>query len=411
MTKKLTQDVNLTSLLPNIIKSIMMKVGAQNSYILFNEANNLKLYAHGKKANDVIVKLQNNIEKTDCKYLSMAIVRYVQRTKKMLVIENASKNSHFISDPTVSSESLKSIFCLPLINNKKVIGVLYLENNLIASIFKKEDIELTKLLMAQAAIALENVFLLEEVTRSHDEIKKMNIGLEDTIKRRTKELAYTNTELSDFAYSVSHDLKAPLRGITQLSAWLAEDYTDNLDDDGIDIVKLLEKRSKQMYDMIEGLLQYSRAGRVNELSSDVDINLLVKDVAQYIAIPDSITLEITNKLPTVHKEETLMFQIFQNLLDNAVKYMDKDNGVITVSSRDLDDKWELCVADNGVGIAPKYQAKVFQIFQMLKPKDETDSTGVGLSLLKKITHNWGGDIWIKSKENEGCQFYFTIPKC
>lgn len=402
-TKTIMKESDLNTLLSSIISTMMRRLGAVSCYILLNEKETLTTYAQGYQSENLNVKFKADLTDSDLEYLSMGIVNYVQKTKEILVFDDASKADSFTTANAIQHKQLKSILCLPLILNDKVIGVLYFENHLVTSVFTQEDIDLIALLTGQVSISLKNALLIKE-------IQDINDGLERTIKKRTEEIEYINTELTDFAYSVSHDLKAPLRGITQLSSWLVEDYTENLDDDGIDIVNLLEKRSKQMYEMIEGLLQYSRVGRVEELSCDVDINLLVKNVAQYIAIPDSISLEITNQLPTVYKEETLMFQIFQNLLDNAVKYMDKDNGVITVSSKDLDDKWELCVADNGVGIAPKYQEKIFQIFQTLKPKDETDSTGIGLSLLKKITHNWGGSIWIESKENEGCQFYFTIPK-
>ena len=403
-TKDIMQETDLNTLLGTIIKTIMKRIGAVTCYVLLKEKEHLTAYARGYKSKNIEITFKSNMQDEDLKYLSMGLVNYVQKTKKLLVIDDASKDSNFTVNNIVLQKELKSIFCLPLMLKDKIIGALYLENHLVPSVFTQKDIALIELLSAQVSISLENALLIEE-------IQLINEGLETTIKERTKEIEYINTELSDFAYSVSHDLKAPLRGIAQLSSWLEEDHIENLDDDGIELIQLLKKRSKQMHEMIEGLLQYSRVGRVEELSSEVDINNIVTEVAQYIAIPSSIKVIVKNNLPTVYREKTLLFQIFQNLMDNAVKYMNKENGTIEVSSKELDDSWELCVADNGSGIASKYQDKIFKIFQTLKAKDETTSTGIGLSLVKKITHNWGGDIWIESEEDQGCKFFFSIPKC
>jgi len=226
------------------------------------------------------------------------------------------------------------------------------------------------------------------------------------------ELERSNSELKDFAYIVSHDLKAPLRAIASLAQWLAADYGDKLDEDGREQLELLENRTRRMHNLIEGILTYSRIGRSKEEKDEVDLNTLVSEVIATIDPPEDIAIEVVGELPTIPFERTRMEQIFQNLLRNAVKYMDKPEGRITISCTDDDDdsNWRFSVADNGPGIDEKYYKKIFQIFQTLKPRDEVESTGVGLTIVRKIVRMHGGEITVESKLGEGSTFHFTIPK-
>jgi signal transduction histidine kinase len=226
------------------------------------------------------------------------------------------------------------------------------------------------------------------------------------------ELERSNNELKDFAYIVSHDLKAPLRAITSLAEWLAADYSDKLDEDGREQLELLKNRTRRMHNLIEGILTYSRIGRSKEEKEEVDLNTLVSEVIALIDPPENIAIEVVGELPTIPFERTRMEQIFQNLLGNAAMYMDKPEGRITISCTDDDDdsNWRFSVADNGPGIDEKYYKKIFQIFQTLKPRDEVESTGVGLTIVRKIVRMHGGEITVESKLGEGSTFHFTIPK-
>ena len=225
-----------------------------------------------------------------------------------------------------------------------------------------------------------------------------------------EELARTNMELNDYAHIVSHDLKTPLRGIVSLANWISTDYADKLDHNGKRQIELLVGRTKRMHNLIEGILQYSRIGRVKEEKQEVDLNELVTKVIDMIAPSDNITIEIEDKLPTILCEMTRIEQVFQNLLDNAIKYMDKPKGEIKIGCADEDVHWKLSVTDNGPGIEEKYFPKIFQIFQTLRARDEYESTGVGLSVVKKIIELHGGQISVKSKVGNGCTFFFTILK-
>jgi PAS domain S-box-containing protein len=225
-----------------------------------------------------------------------------------------------------------------------------------------------------------------------------------------EEVESVNQELKDFAYIVSHDLKAPLRGIKTLTDWLATDYADKLDDDGKEQMNMLSSRVQRMHDLIDGVLQYSRVGRIKEERVKVNLNDLVAEVIDTVAPPENIEITVEHELPEIECEETRTTQIFQNLLSNAVKYMDKPQGRIRIGCVEEEGFWKFSVADNGPGIEEKHFERVFRIFQTLSPRDEFESTGVGLTVVKKIVELYGGNIWIESKLKEGSTFFFTLPK-
>ena len=225
-----------------------------------------------------------------------------------------------------------------------------------------------------------------------------------------EEVESVNQELKDFAYIVSHDLKAPLRGISTLAEWISTDYADKLDEDGKEQMDLLMARTERMHNLIDGILQYSRVGRIHEEQVSVNLNELVPEVIEMLKPPENIKIEIENELPTVLCEQTRIMQVFQNLLSNAVKYMDKPRGQIKVGCVTDNGYWKFSVSDNGPGIEEKDFEKIFQIFQTLVPRDEFESTGIGLTLIKKIVESYDGKIWVESKPGKGSTFFFTLPR-
>lgn len=224
------------------------------------------------------------------------------------------------------------------------------------------------------------------------------------------QVAATNKELSHFAYVVSHDLKAPLRGIKMLSEWLCADYAEKLDDEAKENLHLLQSRVKRMHDLIEGVLQYSRVGRIKEDIVEVDLDALLPTIVDAIAAPEHITIRVDGRLPVIACETTRITQVFQNLLTNAVKYMDKPKGEILVACTEDAEAWTFSVSDNGPGIEEKHFDRIFRIFQTLAPHDAFESTGVGLTLVRKIVEYYGGTIWVASEVGKGTTFFFTFPK-
>jgi PAS domain S-box-containing protein len=225
-----------------------------------------------------------------------------------------------------------------------------------------------------------------------------------------QKMSQINEELSHFAYVVSHDLKAPLRGIKLVTEWLCEDYGDKLGAEAKEQMALLQSRVNRMHNLIDGVLQYSRVGRIKEDMVEVNLNELIPMILDAIAPPEHIHVTVESDLPTITGEKTRITQVFQNLLSNAVKFMDKPRGEIHVGCVEEADFWKFRVTDNGPGIEEKHFERIFRIFQTLAPKDEYESTGVGLTLVKKIVELYGGRVWVESEVGRGSTFFFTFPK-
>ena len=246
--------------------------------------------------------------------------------------------------------------------------------------------------------------LLDYIENQTQEILEMNTQREVLLKN----LAHQNQELSDYAHMVSHDLKSPLRSISTLCTWLQEDYKDKLGEEGGATVSLINQNVEKMDVLIKGILEYSTIDKVKVERYDVDIQELLDAITKSIYIPDNVSFQFENHYPIVKGDKFRLQQLFQNLMVNAVKYNDKENGVVSVKFKDLGDFWEFEIADNGKGIEEKYFDKIFQTFQKLENTHE--STGIGLSIVKKIIELYKGKIWLTSTPGEGTTFFFTIKK-
>jgi len=225
-----------------------------------------------------------------------------------------------------------------------------------------------------------------------------------------REVENINQELNDFASIVCHDLKAPLRGLKNIAHWIAADHADKLDASGREQIGLLSSHVDWMHQLIEGVLEYSRVGRIKEEKVWVNLNELVPKIVEMVCPPENIAVTVQTELPTIECEQTRITQVFQNLLSNAVKYMDKPQGHMHVGCTEEDGFWRFSVADNGPGIEEKYFEKIFKMFQTLSRRDKFESTGIGLTIVKKIVDLYGGRIWVESNVGEGSMFFFTLPK-
>ncbi len=234
--------------------------------------------------------------------------------------------------------------------------------------------------------------------------------LEAEKERMIHELESTNEELKNFAYVVSHDLKAPLRAIGSLADWIAADQQDRLDAEGQEHLRLLIQRVWRMDALIDGVLRYSRTGRIHEAVVAVDVNELVHEVVDSLALPAHIAVTVASGLPTIQVEKTAIQQVLQNLIANAIRYLDKPQGRIEIGCADQGKNWCFSISDNGPGIETRHFERIFQLFQTLNPRDRVESTGVGLAIVKKITEQCGGRVWLESIPGQGCTFFFTLPK-
>jgi light-regulated signal transduction histidine kinase (bacteriophytochrome) len=217
-------------------------------------------------------------------------------------------------------------------------------------------------------------------------------------------------ELDQFAYIASHDLKAPLRAIANLSEWIEEDIFDQLNEDNQYQMQLLRGRVHRLDALIDAMRQYSRAGRITGTPERVDVEALLKQVIETLTPPPEFTIEVAPGMPTLVTMRSLLEQVFSQLIDNAIKHHPKADGKVKISVQEQSDTYEFAVTDNGEGIAPEFHERVFAIFQTLQARDEVENTGVGLAIAKRIVEGQGGTIRLESQEGQGTTFYFTWPK-
>ena len=214
-----------------------------------------------------------------------------------------------------------------------------------------------------------------------------------------------NQELSDYAHMISHDLKSPLRTIETLTYWMKEENRESLNKNAKDQLDMISDNVSKLDNLINGILNYSSIGKEKTEVHRVVLGSLINDIMKMIKIPDHFNIVISD-MPIINGNKHLLQQLFQNLIINAVKYNDKDEPMIKIDSKVKSDHYEFSVQDNGIGIKETYFERIFNTFEKLE--DATNSTGLGLSIVKKIVQVYDGDIWLTSELGEGTTFYFTL---
>lgn len=241
----------------------------------------------------------------------------------------------------------------------------------------------------------------------------LNVELEHRVEERTHKFQEANKELEAFSYSVSHDLRAPLRAIDGFSRILAEDYAGKLDDDGKRLLGVIRSNTQNMGRLIDDLLTFSRLSRKQLETSPVNMSELADDVFQQLKLgfaDQKIQFKLA-QLPDTTADPALIRQVFVNLLSNAAKYSrPRGEAVIEVNGRRQNGDYIYSVKDNGVGFDMTYSAKLFGVFQRLHSVEEFEGTGVGLAIVQRIVQRHGGRVWAEAKVNEGATFYFSLPK-
>jgi signal transduction histidine kinase len=269
---------------------------------------------------------------------------------------------------------------------------------------------ITKMVDFAERISLGNFITIEN--KENDELAKLIKSLNkmsETLSKNFQDLTRKNNELDQFAYVVSHDLKAPLRGISNIISWIEEDHQDELTDDVRYNLYLIKGRTQRLENMINGLLQYAKIGKIRGEAERIDTDVLVKELCA-ILVPPNFELSIESKLPIVDTEKMKIEQIFSNLISNAVKYNKSEKPKITIGFRDMKTHFEFFVSDNGIGIEKQYHEKIFMIFQTLQERDAFESTGVGLAIVKKIIEENKEKIEVHSEPGKGTTFCFTCSK-
>jgi signal transduction histidine kinase len=275
--------------------------------------------------------------------------------------------------------------------NGSVIGGLFFGHPQPAMFTERHE-ELVAGVAAQAAIAMDNARLFAEA------------------QRLISQLDESNKDLDQFAYIASHDLKAPLRGISNLAQWLEEDLDHAITPEAREHLDLLRNRVQRMEGLINGILDYSRAGRVRTRPEPVSSSKLIQEVVEMLTLASEAQVEVQGALPDLHTERVPLQQVFLNLVGNAVKHAKRADARVTITARDRGDFVEFTVSDNGPGIAPEFHERIWGIFQTLEPRDVVEGTGIGLSVVKRIVNHKGGSVELESSEGAGSKFLFTWPK-
>ena len=248
--------------------------------------------------------------------------------------------------------------------------------------------------------------------RRAEEDRRIKAELERRVAERTAQLEGANKELESFSYSVSHDLRSPLRAIDGFSRMLEEDYGGKLDDEGRRLFKVIRDSSRKMGRLIDDLLEFSRLGRKSLSTGQIDMKRLVAEVLEELQVAGGQRPRLVlGALPPAHGDTTLVKQAWVNLLANAIKFSARrEQPVIEVSGREDGAESVYCVKDNGAGFDMRYYDKLFDVFQRLHGDEEFSGSGVGLAIVRRVVTRHGGRVWAEGKVNEGATFYFALPK-
>jgi signal transduction histidine kinase len=335
----------------------------------------------GKKLNDKLHKI----------FISFDNAEYRLRQERKMALRRSVDNTNKITlSLTIFSILLALIFGIYFINmiTRRITNMVALAEEISKGEFK----------------------IIQD--KKNDELNRLSIALNSMsmrLKKSFSELTKKNNELDQFAYVVSHDLKSPLRGINNIVSWVEEDHEHELTPEIKRNLELIKSRTLRLENMINGLLEYAKVGKVQKGKETVDILKLLREIIDLV-VPKSFSVQIDGVMPFISTEKLHIEQVFSNLITNAVKYNQNANPRIVIKSRELEDYYEFTVTDNGIGIQKEYFEKIFVIFHTLQEKDAFESTGVGLAIVKKIIDDYKGTIRVQSELGKGSSFIFTWPK-
>ncbi len=523
----ISAEIELDALLKKIMNVVIESSGAQAGYLLIDEGGILSVRAESHAADkEAVTTSATRLD--DAAGICKAIVRYVHRTGERVILDDAAQEGIFRDNPEVQEMRLRSVLCLPVVQQSKTIGVLYLENRLVNAAFTSVKIELTDLLISQAAISLENATLFAERTRAETALRETRDYLESLIDyanapivvwdthlaitrfnhaferltgyaagevlgrpleilfpeegkeeslrhisrtscgeywdvveipiRRTdgsvrtvlwnsanihgedgstvvatiaqgqditerklaeqnmreyaESLKRSNEDLEWFAYISSHDLQEPLRAISGFAELLEKRYQGRIDERADRYIKFIVDGAKQMDQVIQDLLAYSRVQTRARVFGPIDANRAFDQAILNLHASMQAKRAVVTKdpLPEIVADGIQITQVFQNLVGNALKFQKPDaRPRIHVSAAREGDAWTFSVRDNGIGIDPRHRERIFLIFQRLHAKGEYEGTGIGLAIVKRIVERHGGTVGVESEPGAGSTFYFTIP--
>jgi signal transduction histidine kinase len=399
-TQYINADLSdIDQLVTKSLKQIGEFVDADRSYIFsYNFINNTTSNTYEWCAKDIAPEIDNLQDIS----LNEFIPEWIDAHKngEVFYAEDVSllpKDGEFGLRELLESQGIKSLITIPKIKNNELIGFVGFDS--VKKIHQYSENE--KNILFVFANMLVNIIQRKE---NEEFIKEQEQKKEELLNY----LSIQNEELNDYAQVVSHDLKAPLINIHTLVNWFIDDNKEALGENFFNPLKDVLFNVEKMDLLIKGILVYSSIDKLESEDRTIHLNTMIYEVLKTISIPSNIEIKIQENLPILYGNALKFKQVFQNLIQNAIKYNDKENGIIEVGFTEKNEYFEFFVKDNGIGIHPDYFDKIFKVFTKLE--STSSSSGIGLSIVKKIIHSYDGSIWVDSEEGTRTTFYFTILK-
>lgn len=396
LAKELVGSLSLEKTMDSIIENIATPLNASMVLLFEIQNNHLELVKIGPKGS----KYHENAE--ELLHVGQCLCGQAVFTKKPIFSIDIMKDKRCTRNECKNA-GIKSFTCIPLFKDNVVIGALGIGSEVEVDFERSSSFLQT--VAEEFGLALNNINLIAE-------IKTLNEELELRVKQRTAELETANKELESFSYSVSHDLRAPVRAIAGFSQMLNSDHIKNLNDDGKELLKDIISNTERMTQLIDDLLEFSRLQRKSLDHKKIDMKELFsftfKELKSQYSM-EKVTFEVAD-LHACFGDYSLMKQVVTNLLSNAVKFSSKKTKpVIVINSEISSGEIIYSVKDNGVGFSMQYVKKLFGVFQRLHGLNEFEGTGVGLAIVQKVIHRHGGRVWAEAKLNKGATFFFSLP--
>lgn len=398
-TKYINSDLsNIDELIENSLKTIGEFVEADRSYIFsYNFTNNTTSNTYEWCANGIGAEIEN-LQNIPLDYITQWIEAH--RKGEAFYVEDVSllpDDGELGLRAILEPQGIQSLITIPKIKNGELIGFIGFDS--VRQLHKYSENE--KNILFVFANMLVNIMQRKE---QEELIKQQKEKKEELLKY----LSNQNEQLNDYAQMVSHDLKAPLINIHTLVTWFLDDHKEIISQKALTTLHEVLFNVEKMDFLIKGILEYSIVNKLESNDKQIDLNELVNAVIKLILVPENFTIKVQENLPKLFGNTWRFNQIFQNLIQNAVKYNDKEQGIIEVGFFDEQSHFKFFVKDNGKGIGTEYFEKIFKVFTKLENIDT--SSGIGLSTVKKIVEFYNGEIWLESEKKIGTTFYFTIPK-
>jgi predicted ATPase/signal transduction histidine kinase len=418
----ISETIVFETLLHTLMHIMLENAGAQNGVLMIERDGALIVAAESRMEQETETRLPN-IPLSTARNLAASVVYYVSRTKEPVVLHDATHEGRFTRDSYIMRKQPKSILCMPLVNQGKLVGILYLENNLTTGAFTPERLEVLRILSSQAAVSLENALLYEQ-------LEAYNRTLEDKVAQRTAELQHMNQELvaarnaaeeaskhkSRFLNTISHELRTPLNAIITMTDLLGAERNGTLTEQQLFLRERVLTNSRHLLDLINDMLDLAKieAGKMELSKESVQIEEIIQQTMETAAgltkeKPIELRSEISPELPPVEIDRLRIKQVLLNLLSNAAKFTDE--GHILVEATLEGPTVVIRVKDTGIGIDQDHLPLIFEEFRQVDTgtSRRAQGTGLGLPICRRLVEMHGGQLWATSVQGVGSTFSFSLP--